>query len=383
MRVDMTVKQQQTIEQLCQTYREAAQIGLVVGAGVTFKSGVPLYKDFANQLFDLARQQRKLRKVEPAVVKYVQANYRNLDPEIVLQLVDHHLKKRDDLPWLVRKVLYRQLGPVGKRHRTIAPGKYTENSTLNAVITFCSARPDGPVVQVPERTRWEVNPRIGAILTTNYDNLVEGAFGSKYGIMGMKPVAREESRETRQGKELVIPVYHMHGYVSYVGHVDDDSKVRASDQLVMAEDDYYRTFYNLLGFANVRAMSVLRAFPCVFVGCSLDDTNLRRVLYQLRRERIRATRVMKYFVILPNRPSGQREFEDAVFDTLGVKIIRLESDEENEDMGAEITQILKKVYTSIRGVDDGEWEYALAWRWALRESTKKELKAKYLTAPES
>jgi len=379
----MTVKQQETIEQLCQTYREAAQIGLVAGAGVTFKSGVPLYKDFANQLFDLARQERKLRKVAPAIVEYVMANFKNLDPEIVLQFVDHHLKKRDDLPWLVRKVLYNQLGSVGKRFHTIAPEKYTENSTLNAVITLCSARPDGPVVQAPERTRWEVNPKIGAILTTNYDDLIEGAFGSKYGIKGMKPVAREESREIRKGKELVIPVYHMHGYVSYVGHVDDHSKVRASDEFVMAEDDYYRTFYNLLGFANVRAMSMLRAFPCMFVGCSLDDTNLRRILYQLRRERIRATRVMKYFVILPDRPNGQREFEDAVFDTLRVKVIRLESDEEKGDMGAEIIQILKKVYTSISGVDGGEWEYALAWRWALGESTKKKLKAKYLTAPQA
>jgi hypothetical protein len=237
---------------------------------------------------------------------------------------------------------------------------YEDNDTLNAVISFCAAVP-GSTLAAGSDGRWEINRKVGGILTTNYDNLVEGSFGSKYGKKLLKPVARKGSRESAPRKQ-VIPVYHMHGYISYVDDPKEPDGVKASE-LVIAEEDYYRTFYNLLGFSNVVAMSFLRQFPCLFVGCSMVDVNLRRILFHLQRDRIRATDVKEHFAILPPLETGEQEFEDAVLKSFGVTAIRLEK---SADLGPQVADIMKRLYLSLDGVTKEHWDLVKQGKWQRR-----------------
>ena len=366
-RFAVSVKQEDAIQKLCRTYRNAPQLGLVLGAGVSKESGVPLYVELAYALFDHAYENRKLRRVPRSVVAFMREQLAQLqagqapavyhDPDKVLQYVCDHLDTPDSLTLLVKQILYENV-ETRRSHKMVASRTYRENETLDAVISFCAALP-GSVLAPEAQTRWETNPRVGGILTTNYDNLVEGSFGSKYGKSLLKPVAREGARETLPGKR-VIPVYHMHGYVSYVDDPDEPDGVKAS-KLVVAEEDYYRTFYHLLGFNNVVAMSFLRQFPSLFVGCSMSDRNVRRILYHLGRVRISASEEREHFAILPPLPAGEEAFEDAVLASFGVTAIRVEAP---SNMGAQVAAILKRVYLSLDGVTEEDWHEARRGRWS-------------------
>ena len=357
------------VERLCATYRDVPQLGLVLGAGVSKESGVPLYSKLAHDLFQLALKRRNLKGVPESVIAFMQEQARHLrtgqaggtpqDPDKILQFVCDHLDPKANLPLLVKQVLYRNV-ETKLSHKMVASRTYRDNQTLDAVITFCAALP-GSVLALDSESRWETNPRVGGILTTNYDNLVEGTFGSKYGRSLLKPVTREGSRETVPGKR-VIPVYHMHGYVSYVDDPKEPDGVKASD-LVIAEDDYYRTFYNLLGFSNVVATSFLRQFPCLFVGCSMADRNVRRILYHLQRERIRSSEVWEHFAILPPLAAGEQEFDDAILRSFGVTAIRVA---DRDDLGAQVEAILRRVYLSLDGVEEEHWLEAKRGRWSRR-----------------
>jgi hypothetical protein len=347
-----------TIEKLCATYRDTPQVALVLGAGVSKDSGVPLYTDLARQLLELAYQRHKLKGVSDDVLTFIAEQEAGSmpDPDTILQYVYNHLDANESLRLLIKEVLYRHVN-TQRSHKMVSRATYRDNPTLDAVITFCSAVPGSPLA--PDSTsRWETNPKIGGILTTNYDNLVEGAFGSKYGKSLLKPVAREGARETLPGKR-VIPVYHVHGYVSYVDDPSAPDRVKASD-LVIAEEDYYRTFYNLLGFSNVVAMSILRQFSCLFVGCSMRDRNIRRILYHLRRERTHSSTVHPHFAILPPLPVGEQNFDNTVLESFGVSAIRLD---DPCQMGVQIEAILKRVYLSVNRVSVEHWLAAKQGRW--------------------
>jgi hypothetical protein len=357
------MKQADAIDKLCTIYRDAPQIGLVLGAGVSRDSGVPLFADLALRLFQLAHTQQRLRDVPESIIALVtqQGLQAAGDPDKIVQYLYEHLDSHESMRVLVKEALYRHVD-THRSHKMVGRRTYCDNATLDGVISFCAARPGSTLA--PESTaRWETNPKVGAILTTNYDNLVEGAFGTKYGRSLLKPVAREEARETMPGKR-VIPVYHMHGYVSYVDDPRAPDGVKASE-LVIAEEDYYRTYYNLLGFSNIVATSVLRQFPALFIGSSMADRNLRRMLYHLRRERIHPSTVHEHFAILPPRPPTEQELDASILRSLNVTVIWLE---DQEAIGAEIESILRRVYVSLDDVSEDDWQAVKRGKWSRRRT---------------
>ncbi|MBK8022526.1 MAG: SIR2 family protein [Chloroflexi bacterium] len=340
--------QESAIDQLCTMYRDVPQIGLVLGAGVSMGSGVPSYLELARQLFSRATGSAA-------------AEQGDTDPDKMIQYAVDHLEKREKLRLYVKEALYARVD-TQRSHKMLGSKTYRDNATLDAVISFCAAIPGSPLV--PESTaRSETNPKVGGILTTNYDSLVEGAFGSKYGKKLLKPVGREGAREEMPGKR-VIPVYHMHGYVSYVDDPDEPDRVKASD-LVIAEEDYYRAFYNLLGFGNIVAMSFLRRFPCLFIGCSMQDRNIRRILYHLRRERIDATAVVQHYALLTPRAADADAMDDALLRSLGVVPIRLAQPlEEGPTFGEQVEAILERLYVSLDGLEPEYWQAVKRGGWS-------------------
>jgi len=361
----MANSQGDVIEELCRTYADTPEIGFVLGAGVTKDSGVPNWRGLALQFFEKARERKCLRRASRMAVGFLtdelhrwrsgQEPNAKLEPEKILQFVCDHIDSKEKIPKLIKDVLF---GSIVKRsHKMVAARTYRENKTLDAIITFCAAVKESPIASA-SGGRWETNRKVGGILTTNYDNLVEGSFNSKYGKHLLHPVAREGAREMFQDRR-VIPVYHMHGYVSYVDDPRSPGGVKASE-LVLTEKDYYQTFYNLLGFSNAVAGSFFRRFPSIFVGCSMTDRNVRRILYHLQRERIASSEAKRHFAILSCHAQEKDDFDDAVLESFGVASIRVEG---GEKMGAQVEAILKRVYLSVEGVSEQHWLEAKRGSW--------------------
>ena len=367
--VDVNSPQNKTRKRNLQsTYVRAPEFGLVLGAGVTAKSGVPTYHELALRLLELASDEHKLSVSADWARAFVrrqrellaQRDSVTVSPEEVVLFVRHHLVGgQASLRPLVKTALYEH----APARRTVGRGAFENNTTLDSVLTFCAARPDtvlAPVVTTPsgkpdKEFQIEANIKVGGILTTNYDNLVEGAFHTKYRRNLLKPVGRSSSREAERDRRL-IPVYHIHGYLGYreLGTKHAESK---TPDIVIAEDDYFQAFYDPLGFGNYIAMSFLRRFPCLFIGSSMTDQNLRRFLFHLAKNRDATAPHQGRFAILKTFGAPEEELTDAVLLSYGVETIWI------DDLD-EIRDLLRGMYLAVGGVDEEDWDYVANFRWS-------------------
>ncbi len=352
------MKSNPSLKKLCDVYKNTSQIGLVIGAGVSKISGVPLYKELALYLFEETEQKLLKNGAPEEAIEYLRGQLQllkankklTIEPDKVIQFIAMYLDSEQAFKQAMKKIIFRDVprdaaGNLELTHKRISSETFRKNPTLDAVITFCAAIP-AVKTEAAHRPGWLTNPKVGAILTTNYDNLVEGSFGTKYGKSLLKPVARLTSKEAIPGKDI-IPVYHMHGYISYITDKRSKDGVKASN-LVAAENDYYDTFYNYLGYQNRIASSFLRRYPAIFIGCSMQDINIRRILFQLQREKIASSDLKLHFALIPAESSEEDTFGDTLLNALGVDVIRLPGD----NIGEQIRTVLRQVYTSEKGIDE-------------------------------
>jgi hypothetical protein len=360
-----SAQNQERKRSLISAYVRAPQFGLVLGAGVTAASGVPKYGELALRLLEAALSRTGLAVSEEWVRAFVDEqrellagqDTRAVPPEQVILFVRKQLEDDDKLlRELVQEALYRDVAAQATAGRPAIEA----NPALDAILTFCAARPQTVLapawVPPPTRRRYPVwtNVKVGGILTTNYDNLVESAFHTKYRTNPLKPVGRPTSTEADRYRRL-IPVYHVHGYV---GYRDTRGGVAEPEnpELVIAEDDYFQTFYDPLGFGTYVAMSFLRRFPCLFMGCSMQDKNLRRFLFHLAQEGVGTASHQQKFALLRATQSLEDQLVDEVLLFYGVQVIWMEDFDE-------IPEILCKMYTSVRGVSQTDWDALAHYRW--------------------
>ncbi len=348
-------EQQAAIDQLCDVYRTAPQIAFFLGAGVSHDSGVPLFSKLAQRVFLLALE-HQLLSVNPQVLAFVQEHYGQFEPDKLIQFVRDGLTKERDLYWLIKLALYEDTGISGQetQRNTVPIGIYRDNLTLNALITFCAAQAKSPFVRGGGKY-WGINRRIEGILTTNFDYLVEGSFNTKYRLKAMQPLSK---------KALDLPnrllVYHIHGYLSYVGLLGDLQAVRKSDDVIVSENDYFEAGYDLISHSNVNATSILREHPTVFIGCSMQDWNVRRWLFAAKNQPGPRGKSPQHFAILPAEThAGETKLEDSLLHSLGVETIRLTAD---RPLGEQVKEILATLYTSLPEVSQADWDHAYAYK---------------------
>lgn len=344
------------VSELCEAYRSSEQIDLVLGAGVSKSSGVPLYLEMVLMLAGRASAAGLMPAAPAGAVAFLEAQLERLRdpdtpagaitlrPEEVALFVKQYLAGDADLVLkeIVQAVLYEKVKPASRQ--LVSRATYKQNATLDSLIRFCAALPGAGGAS---RGRGiEPNPKVHAILTTNYDCLLEACFSTKFRYL-LKPVGREGSRATRKGQRL-IPVYHVHGYLSIfseAGGRDD----RPSPPLVIAENDYFRTFYNPYGFTDSVAAKFFRERTCLFIGSSMIDMNLRRFLFYAASEDRPPAGLPDHFAILHRGDALEDAFRESVLLSYGVKTIWI-------DRYGKIDGILGRVYGSAAGMDPDNWE---------------------------
>lgn len=342
---------------LRRAYLRAPEFGLVLGAGVSAASGVPTYAELALELLAAAAEEAGAAAARAWVPAFLRRQRERLAGEGGMELSPQEVVLiarallGGDQPRLreqIRKALYRNVA-VG---RIVQRPAFVGNPTLDAVLTFCAARRRS-VFSAPSRHEIQTNRKVGGILTTNYDNLVEGAFHTKYRRNLLKPVGRPASPEAARDRRL-IPVFHIHGYVGYRAPAKPPP-AGAGPQVVVAEDDYFRAFYDPLGFGNYIAMNFLRRFPSLFIGSAMTDANLRRFLFHLRRA-AGGEEGPSHFAVLKRESPERDAFTDAVLLGYGVETVWIDDFDE-------IPALLQRLYTAGKDADAADWEYLHGYRW--------------------
>lgn len=103
-----------------------------------------------------------------------------------------------------------------------------------------------------------------SIITYNFDDVMERALRERgieyYSVFGQN-----------QPQQL-FPIYHVHGFIPYANK-DDIKSVP-----VLSEEEYHRVYASSYNWSNVEQLHALSRTTCIFIGLSMTDPNLRRLL---------------------------------------------------------------------------------------------------------
>jgi hypothetical protein len=126
-------------------------------------------------------------------------------------------------------------------------------------------------------SRYEISPALNAIVsagawqicTYNFDDLIEEAFA----INGL-PFQSLTPGDALNADFTGTTVFHPHGFLTASMTADECANTR----IVLSEEDYHGLYANPYSWANLIQLSLLLSHTCLFVGASLTDPSIRRLL---------------------------------------------------------------------------------------------------------
>lgn len=172
-----------------------------------------------------------------------------------------------------------------------------------------------------------------SVITYNYDTLIEDYLKAKgKSCFSVYKNSRDESNS--------FPIYHVHGIVFR----NNDNEL--PEDIVLTEDDYHRVYSEVFDWSNVEQLHALTRCTCFFIGLSLNDPNLRRLLEIAQRD---SGKSVKHYVFLERKSAynelqkAEKDFqirEDMLAD-LGLNVIWYKGD----DCHKELPELLKRFVT--------------------------------------
>jgi hypothetical protein len=138
----------------------------------------------------------------------------------------------------------------GESLEALKPFLRNANPTLNAVARLCEHSKVG-------------RKGVRAVITYNYDSLLESVLGS----FPNQPIWKSAPLES--GK---LPIYHVHGYVPWEGPGSED------DEIIFTEEQYHMVAQDSYSWSNLVQLQSMSGSTGLMIGLSLSDPNMRRLL---------------------------------------------------------------------------------------------------------
>lgn len=250
---------------------------MALGAGVSYGCGIPAWEALLARLADSLPG-------EKAALLYRHFKDDDYSLPVIASVLEALYVKKKSFTKAIKEQLYKEFpfSKINRKNRAefieFVKGK---NQTLASVASLCTLK-DGADSFVP-------NPRIHAIVNTNYDQTLQAYMHARYKLkrenkFGRKHVIRSIERPSAGSVYGAIPVYYMHGYIRFDKAIDNYHK-SASDLRVLTEQDFFDFFNNPSSLFNYTVLYLLREYPCLFIGMSLKDDNVRRLLHYSKKER--------------------------------------------------------------------------------------------------
>lgn len=329
-------------------------ITLVVGAGASFASNIPTWIELLNRI---AGDPVVRGASEDTVRLLVEANFSL--PSIATYLQQLHGGRPADYIECVRHNLYRDFAfPPGADYSPDEVLRFLNgNTTLRSLAAMCVFKDTAR--QQTQSACFSANPRIHDVITFNIDALLETLIRNKYPSGRALPdgVYRTIEKPAASSQHGRVNIYHLHGFLRFDQHIGKTD--RESVSLVLSEQDYFDFFNSPTNMFTYTFLSRLRENPCLFVGLSMVDENLRRLLHYSVQERTASYRSEKldeetarrrsarHFAILRSESNrDRRSATELTLARLGVRLIWV-------DEYLQIREILKSLYESL---DGRRWE---------------------------
>ncbi|MEM9823941.1 MAG: SIR2 family protein [Bacteroidota bacterium] len=293
-------------------------LSLCLGAGISVQSGIPSWETLLKRLcIDITD--------DPNLFELLINNGADY-----LSLANYLVSKDTDWVTKLRNAIYQDF----KYYKTnIAEGNkaqfvnYVEdsNASLSAIGDLLALKNEG------QRT-FRANPNINSIFTLNFDCVLQSYCYAKF----QKRILRTTERASASRMEGRINIYHLHGMLRFDNRISLEKE--SSDKIILTENEYFARFANPYNVFNYTLLTHLRENSFLFIGLSMTDINLRRLLYLSKNEIINAYRnegisaaklkqkvqqnVNKHFAIL--KSSGDKtvkKYYEESLKNLGVNIL--------------------------------------------------------------
>jgi len=219
---------------------------LFLGAGISIDANVPLWDELINNLL-FAMINDKLKEIGKSV-----------SISKLKSLVDFAHENKEDSP-ITQMRYIRSAFEQSKYNRLVHDVLYqnrpkTRTPLLNSIAKIAS----------PQRSHIGVK----SIVTYNFDDLLERCLNSNK--IDFRLVCTEaDIPETNK-----LNISHVHGFIP---HRNEDFS-EDNCNIVFSEEDYHKMYRDAYCWSNIVQLSAFRDSTCLFIGCSLNDPNLRRLL---------------------------------------------------------------------------------------------------------
>lgn len=218
----------------------AGNLTLFCGAGISIKAGIPdwgiLLKDLLSSMFEKKAINNNLNSKSQK--RFTDIYYKNTGLSSLI--IGQYLKNGLGVDFLdhVRSALYKN--------------NPKSSDLIDIIVELCR----------PQRERKSLH----SIVSFNFDDLIE------VNLENEKIKHYSIFKEGQRSSSYAIPVYHVHGFLPRNG------KLTKSHDIVFSEDAYHSQFIEPFSWSNLIQLNHLNQNSCLFVGTSLTDPNLRRLL---------------------------------------------------------------------------------------------------------
>jgi len=234
-----TISRQQALKNINSSYKNEKLV-LVLGAGISLEFGVPSWNDLLQNL--MVHTIENENQVSNTLSKLFNDIF-TPNPLISGRYLQDYFEKNDSsFEKMVRDVLYSEVD------------KEQESDLLKEIVRICVA---------PGKS-----PNLDSIITYNFDDILEHKlqktnmgipYKSIYGI-GMELKSDE------------LPIYHVHGFLP------EKKNLNESNTITFGEGNYHAQYSDIYSWNNIVQINKFRENTCVFIGSSLTDPNIRRLL---------------------------------------------------------------------------------------------------------
>lgn len=110
--------------------------------------------------------------------------------------------------------------------------------------------------------------KIESVITYNYDDLIE----------------REINSHPLKYKTKCVPIYDKSGPIAdnrrYIYHVHGflSKSLKQSEEIILGEKEYHKVYQDSYNWSNVEQLHALNRSKCFFIGLSMTDPNMRRLM---------------------------------------------------------------------------------------------------------
>ena len=307
-------------KRLSNSYSEHG-IVLFLGAGVSKGSGIPDWESLIQHMMEAPELRGQ--------VSFEALKKQAYSLTMIASFIQKTINDEKLFVKVLRESLYRDFPLWGQRITTDNASHMVEhtrahNPTLKAVYDLAVDA---------EGEKIHPNPHVHAIVNLNLDGLLEAYDKAFHLVRGFAAGPKHRCLRTVErpsSTKLVgrTNVYHPHGFLRFDDRANDPKR-EAPELRVLSEQEYFEFFNNPTSVFTYTMLYMLREYTCVFIGLSMIDDNLRRLLYYSKAEREHGLRGRylgklkhskpRHFAILGKQDDvALAEFQKVSLDSIGV-----------------------------------------------------------------